>query len=154
MIFKIHEAIEGLKTMLPELVKDIDNFSTAQMIFKIHEAMEGVKRAKANDHWLSPKGQEELEQMSLDQTRKGFNIFDYVPATKASLCAMASPEDERYEVELTADTRACYTAVPTLMCPGIRITPSVQSLRGMQYEVATGESIPNLGEKRCGMWSE
>ena len=25
---------------------------------------------------------------------------------------------------------------------------------GMEYEVATGESIPNLGEKRCEMWKE
>ncbi len=40
------------------------------------------------------------------------------------------------------------------MCPGIPITPSVQSLRGMEYEVATGESIPNLGEKRCEMLTE
>ena len=24
----------------------------------------------------------------------------------------------------------------------------------MEYEVATGESIPNLGEKRCEMWTE
>ena len=40
------------------------------------------------------------------------------------------------------------------MCPGIPITPSVQSLKGMEYEVATGESIPSLGEKRCEMWTE
>ena len=32
--------------------------------------------------------------------------------------------------------------------------PSVQSQRGMEYEVATGEPIPNLGEKRCEMWTE
>ena len=47
------------------------------------------------------------------------------------------------------DTGACDTVVPQLMCPGIPITPSAQSLRGMGYEVATGESMPNLGEKRC-----
>ena len=27
-------------------------------------------------------------------------------------------------------------------------------MRGMEYEVATGASIPNLGEKRCEMWTE
>ena len=67
---------------------------------------------------------------------------------------MIAPEDEWYEVELTADTGACDTVIPKLMCPGIPITPSVQPLRGMEYEVATGESIPNLGEKRCEMWTE
>ena len=40
------------------------------------------------------------------------------------------------------------------MCPGIPITPLVQSLRGMDYEVATGESIPNLEKKRCEIWTE
>ena len=102
-----------------------------------------------NDHWLSPKGQEDLRRLSEKQSRRGINIFDYAPATKASLSPMTSPEDERFEIELTADTGACDTVVPKLMCPGIPITPSVQSLRGMEYEVATGESIPSLGEKRC-----
>ena len=82
------------------------------------------------------------------------NIFDSAPSTKASLCPMTAPEDELYEVELTADTGACDTVVPKLMCPGIPITPSVQSLRGMEYEVATGEPIPNLGETRCEMGTE
>jgi hypothetical protein len=30
----------------------------------------------------------------------------------------------------------------------------MQSINGMEYEVATGESIPNLGERRCEMWTE
>ena len=32
--------------------------------------------------------------------------------------------------------------------------PSFQSIREMEYEVANGESIPNLGERRCQMWTE
>ena len=67
---------------------------------------------------------------------------------------MIAPEDEWYDVELTADTGACDTVVPKLMCPGIPITPWVQSLRGMECEVDTLESIPTLGEKRCEMWTE
>ena len=30
----------------------------------------------------------------------------------------------------------------------------MQSKRGMEYEVASGQSIPNLGEKICEMWTE
>ena len=67
---------------------------------------------------------------------------------------MTAPEDEWYEVELEADTGACDTIVPKLLCPGIHITSPVQSLQGMEYELATGESIPNLEEKRCEMWTE
>ena len=89
-----------------------------------------------------------------EENKGELNIFDYAPATKASLSPMTSPEDEWYEVELTADTGACDTEIPVKMCPGIPITPSMQSMRGMEYEVATGASIPNLGEKRCEMWTE
>ena len=32
--------------------------------------------------------------------------------------------------------------------------PSLASLRGMEYEVANGQSIPNLGERRCLVWTE
>ena len=32
--------------------------------------------------------------------------------------------------------------------------PSLASLRGMEYEVANGQSMPNLGERRCLVWTE
>ncbi len=32
--------------------------------------------------------------------------------------------------------------------------PSLASLRGMEYEVANGQSIPNLGERWCLEWTE
>ena len=32
--------------------------------------------------------------------------------------------------------------------------PSPQSLQGMEYEVANGENIPNLEERRCIMWTD
>ena len=114
---------------MPELLKEIDSLTTPQIIFKIHEAMKEMKKATEHDYWTSSKGHEELRKMNEDQTRKGVNIFDYAPSTKASLCPMIAPEDKWYEVELTADTGACDTAVPQLMSPGIPITPSLQSLR-------------------------
>ena len=40
------------------------------------------------------------------------------------------------------------------MWPGIPIIPSVQSMRGMEHGVATGQSIPNPGEKNCELWTE
>ena len=65
-----------------------------------------------------------------------------------------TPQEEWYEVELTADTGACDTVIPKDMCPGIPIVPSFQSTNAMEYEVASGESIPNLGERRCEMWTD
>ena len=44
--------------------------------------------------------------------------------------------------------------IPRSLCPTIPIRPSLQSLRGMEYEVADGRGIPNLAERRCLMWTE
>ena len=39
--------------------------------------------------------------------------------------------------------------MPPGLCPGIQIIQNDLSQNGIQYEVANGESIDNLGEKRC-----
>ena len=55
---------------------------------------------------------------------------------------------------MTADTGACDTVMPRKLAEHIVIQPSLQSLREMNYEVADGKEIPNLGERRCLMWTE
>ena len=68
--------------------------------------------------------------------------------------ASGDDESEWVEVELTADTGACDTVIPQKLCPGIPIRPSLQSMRGMEYGVSDGRSIPNLGERHCLLWTE
>ena len=72
---------------------------------------------------------------------------------KSSLSA-AGADNEWVEIELTADSGACDTVIPRKTDESIPILPSLASLRGMEYEVANGQSIPNLGERRCLVWTE
>ena len=58
------------------------------------------------------------------------------------------------EIELTVDSGACDTVMPEGMCPQISLLESVGSKAGYEYEVANGEALPNLGEKRCVMMTE
>ena len=39
--------------------------------------------------------------------------------------------------------------MPSGLCPGISIVDNDVSKSGVEYEVANGESIANLGERRC-----
>ena len=55
------------------------------------------------------------------------------------------------EIEITVDSGACETVMPAGICHSIGILASRQYLEGVEYEVANGETIPNLGEKRCLM---
>ena len=84
----------------------------------------------------------------LNYTQESMAMMD-----KASL-SPCSPADEWIEVELAADSGACDTVIPRKTAEGIPILPSLASLRGMEYEVANGQSIPNLGERRCLVWTE
>ena len=68
------------------------------------------------------------------------------------LNAVAASEWE--EVEMLVDSGACETVMPRKMCSGIRIQPSPQSLASIEYEVASGHCVPNLGERRCEVYTE
>ena len=39
--------------------------------------------------------------------------------------------------------------MPSALCPGINIVENDLCKNGVEYEVANGESIANLGERRC-----
>ena len=126
------------------------------------------------DYWISDAGQAELKRKAEERAvppgpirgrwRKqsvaavtltgSLSPLDYTEATKAHLSPIGPVSEEWFEIEMTADSGACDTVIPKSMCPDIPIVPSLQSLRNMEYEVANGQSIKNLGERRCQMWTE
>ena len=58
------------------------------------------------------------------------------------------------ELVMTVDSGASETVAPPTAGTGIQITDSKASLEGVEYEVADGNTIPNLGDKRCVIQSE
>ena len=50
-------------------------------------------------------------------------------------------------IELAVDSGASETVIPETMIKGTELRPSPASQRGVEYEVANGERIPNLGQK-------
>ena len=58
------------------------------------------------------------------------------------------------KVEVTFDSGATDPVMPLNMCEHISIQPSPQSERGTEYEVANGETIPNIRERRCVVMTE
>ena len=69
-------------------------------------------------------------------------------------CLHAVAEDEWILVEVIADSGACETVMPKNMCSGIRLRESKGSKAGTEYEVASGKSVPNLGERHCEVYCE
>ena len=62
-----------------------------------------------------------------------------------------APVQEKPEwvpMEIAVDSGATETVIPMDALPSIQLEPSDASRRGVTYQVASGEEIPNLGEKR------
>ena len=88
---------------------------------------------------------------SLNRKKIGaFSIFQYANGAPSPIDD-SSQEDIWTKVEVAVDSGACDTVMPASMCQGIFIMPSLASMRGMEYEVANGAALPNLGERKCEM---
>ena len=172
--------MEEWKKYLPGILREANDLTNEQVLQNIKMAHKALEKKKAElDFWTSESGQKELERRveanakpprtanparpgrwrtsvndAMYSTSSALSPLDYTEASRAHLSPVGPASEEWFEIELTADSGACDTVIPKGLCPGIPIMPSFQSLHNMAYEVANGESIPNLGERRCMMWTE
>ena len=63
-------------------------------------------------------------------------------------------EPEWYEIEISVDSGACDTVMPTKFGSHISMVATAKSRSGFEYEVANGEGLFNMGERRCFMMTE
>ena len=151
---------------LEETLAQSSKSTNAEILDALKLAAKALEMEHRNKYWMTDAGQEELlrkyeaasKPSSASQRCNAMFVVDYTAQSKSMLSA-ATPSggeevEEWIEVEMTADTGACDTVIRKDMCASIPIKDSLQSLRGKEYEVANGESIPNLGERRCMMWTE
>ena len=83
--------------------------------------------------------------------KKSINtLIEIVPAGVNAMEEI--PEWE--ELEMAVDSGATETVVGEDMIKGIETKPGEGARRGVQYEVASGELIPNLGEKNFVAYGE
>jgi hypothetical protein len=142
---------------LEEALAQSSKSTNAEILHAHKLAAKALEMEHRNKYWTTDAGQEKLlrryeaasKPSSASQRCNGMFIFDYTAQSKSMLSA-ATPSggedrDEWVEVEMTADTGACDTVIPKDMCASIPIKDSLQYLRGMEYEEANGDSIPNLG---------
>ena len=58
-------------------------------------------------------------------------------------------DDEWEEIELAVDSGASETVINEEMLRSVQVQEGAASRRGVEYEVANGIRIPNLGEEIC-----
>ena len=86
------------------------------------------------------------EQPALGKGISGISLLTQV--ARSGISAVQRPE-EWIMIDVRVDSSACATVMPAGICPGINIHENDLSRNGVEYEVANGESISNLGECRC-----
>jgi len=57
-------------------------------------------------------------------------------------------------IDVIADSGACETVMPKNLCSNIKLRESEASKAGVEYEVASGKAVPNLGERHCEIFCE
>ena len=175
-------AMNDWQKFIPGIINDSKLLTNEQILYNLRKASEVISKGSGVEWWLTDDGQSELLRRiqasskpprassappeALAQAGRGrrgagvnaarldLSPLDYTAASKASLSPCSPAEPEWIEIELTADSGACDTVIPRTMAESIPIMPSLQSLRQMEYEVANGASIPNLGERRVLIWTE
>ena len=85
------------------------------------------------------------ETRSPSDTSGGISLLQEI--RRSGISAVNNPDDW-IALDVTVDSGACVTVMPSGLCPGIQIMENDLSRNGVEYEVANGESIANLGEKR------
>lgn len=89
----------------------------------------------------------EYKGPSLVPRRKVGTLSPMTFAKKPTISVVKDPS-EWVEIEVTVDSGACETVMPPGLRENIEIVRSSCS-HGAEYEAASGESIPNVGERRC-----
>ena len=144
---------------IPELIDKADSSTSGAILQALRRAGDILQSKRNSQYWTTRAGQAELLRKIDERSRRPppsqLNMFDYTEASKTALSSAGAHADEEWiEVELCADTGACDTVMPRSWCSRIPIRPSLQSINMMEYEIADGNTIPNLGERRCMMWTE
>ena len=152
--------LENVLKQLKSVMVNAESSTSFEMLDSLKIAATTLERKTRDKCWTTDSVQTELPRRFDGNARppssstgaNGLCMFDYSAETKAMLSSAGEVSEEWIQVELTEDG-ACDTVMPRSMCSKIPIEPSLQSLRRMGYEAAEGNTIPNLGERRCVMWT-
>ena len=129
---------------------------------RVEPGVHALTRASSGDGVLLPEaeGGQHLGGSRIGEKARGCCSFNCSPemdldtlnyAVKPgdnAISSAAESEGGWVQMEVTVDSGACDTVMPISSC-AFKILPSYQSKNAMEYEVANGESIANLGERRC-----
>ena len=74
------------------------------------------------------------------------------PMRKGNISIVSKPEWQ--EMEIAVDSGACNIVMPTKLCPHISMVATAKSRSGFEYEVANGDGLLNMGERRRYMMTE
>ena len=74
------------------------------------------------------------------------------PIRKSPISIVSEPE--WYEIEITVDSGACDTVMPTNLGLHISMVATAKSRSGFEYEVANGEGLLLIGDRRCPMMTK
>ena len=146
-----------IETAAVEVIDEFNRQVEAEVRRRMQEARLLPVTPGSTESWLSGTDDgsqsggvnQEHASGTPSQPKPQSGLSTLIPRIGSAISAVQSPDDW-IEIEVTVDSGACETVMPSNLCQGIEILRSAMS-HGQEYEVANGATIPNLGERRCLM---
>ena len=85
-----------------------------------------------------------------EEEERGLSLLTRA-TTLGAMTISSTAQSEWEAIEITVDSGACDTVLPSSMLASIQTESTEASRNGEEYEVANGHSIVNEGQKRCIM---
>ena len=140
-------ALEVLRMMnVNELTMNDYDSESEISVSNFHEFESDDESREVASH--PPEDARQVRRNSYGQggAMNGLSVIQEKPGRTISI---VNKPDEWVAITVTVDSGACITVMPPGLCMGIPIFENDLSRAGVEYEVANGESIPNLGERQC-----
>ena len=106
-----------------------------------------VKKQEAKQKLGNPMGQNRLEAQWSHGEQENENDLNLIVTVEPEGVNSVDTHGEWEVIDMAVDSGASETVVNEDMLPSTKVEESEHSRRGVQYEVANGVRIPNLGEK-------
>jgi len=137
------------KYVRPHFAKSQSVIPSSQSVIPSAQSVTHSKRVSF-DEYVETHGIQVDEFIEQVQTHAGLNLLTEM--RRSPISVVSAPE--WYEIEITVDSGACDTVMPTKLGTHISMIDTAKSKSGFEFEVANGEGLLNMGERRCFMMTE
>ena len=136
----------------PEIVRLLE--SETELRKKVREVIRVLDKATNNKRSvgilakIEPEDLRATKEATSEENKQEVNSLSEVEPEGLRAAKKATSQEEWTEMEWTVDSGAAESVLGEKQAPNVDTVEGEKCKKGVQYEIASGDLIPNLGEKK------